>query len=238
MSFSLPSLWSYARASVMGKKTTVDYSAARSSLIANLRHEINDEKVLWAMEGVPRELFVSPGDRDQAYEDRPLPIGLGQTISQPFIVALMTRALGLRGGERVLDVGTGSGYQTAILAHLAGQVVSVERHKKLADAARDTLDRLDYINVEVHLAGKTLGWAAGAPYDAILVSAGAPKVPQELLDQLALGGRLVIPVGSRHDQEMIRVTRQRDRDLLERLGGCHFVPLLGEEAWAPEEGPR
>ncbi|MFQ5826352.1 MAG: protein-L-isoaspartate(D-aspartate) O-methyltransferase [Dehalococcoidia bacterium] len=212
----------------------MDFATARSSLIAQMRREIKDERVLQAMEEVPRELFVPTESRDLAYEDRPLPIGMGQTISQPFIVALMTMALELRGGERVLEVGTGSGYQAAILAHLAGQVVTVERQEKLAETARDILARLGYTNVEVHVAEKTLGWRAAAPYDAILVSAGAPEVPPELLGQLAVGGRLVIPVGSRYEQELIKVTRWQNREVMERLGACRFVPLVGEGAWQTE----
>jgi protein-L-isoaspartate(D-aspartate) O-methyltransferase len=214
----------------------VDFATARSSLITQIRREIRDERVLEAMGKVPRELFVPAESRHLAYEDRPLPIGLGQTISQPFIVALMTMALELRGGERVLEVGTGSGYQAAILAHLAGQVVTVERLEKLAEVARETLAHLGYTNVEVHVAEKTLGWRAAAPYDAILVSAGAPEVPPELLDQLVVGGRLVIPVGSRYEQELIKVTRWQNREVMERLGACRFVPLVGEGAWQTEGG--
>jgi protein-L-isoaspartate(D-aspartate) O-methyltransferase len=186
------------------------------------------------MSRVPRELFVSPDYHYSAYEDMPLSIGFGQTISQPFIVALMTQALELKGGEKVLELGTGSGYQTAILAGLAKWVVSIERVPQLAESARQVLDKLGYTNVEIHEAGEALGWPDGAPYDAVIVTAGAPRVPDALLEQLALGGRLVIPVGSRWEQDLLRVTRRKKGNVVENLGGCRFVPLIGKGAW--EEG--
>ena len=154
-----------------------DFAAARVELIEHLRRQIKDDRVLSAMGRVPRELFVSSAYQQAAYEDRPLPIDLGQTISQPLIVAMMTEALELRGKEKVLEIGTGSGYQAAILAELAQKVVTVERHPKLAEKAKEVLDRLGYTNIEVHLAERTLGWRRGAPYDAIIVAAGAPKIP-------------------------------------------------------------
>jgi protein-L-isoaspartate(D-aspartate) O-methyltransferase len=206
----------------------------RARLFHRLRQEITDKRVIDAMEHVPRELFVPPTSRHLAYEDIPLPIEMGQTISQPFIVALMTEALELRGTERVLEVGTGSGYQAAILAELAYWVISVERHPALVQAARQILNRLGYKNIEVHLADKNLGWRAAAPYDGIIVTAGAPRVPQELLDQLAEGGRLVIPVGSRYEQQLLKVTRQDGRTSTQDLGGCRFVPLIAKEAWEEE----
>ena len=212
----------------------MDFEAARASLIEHLRREIRDERVLGVMERIPRERFVPSESRYQAYEDRPLPIGEGQTISQPFIVALMTQELELVAGQRVLELGTGSGYQVAILAELAGHVVSVERLPELAHRARRILDELGYANIEIHLAEKALGWPAAAPYEAIMVTAGAPKIPQELLDQLAMGGRLVIPVGSRYEQELVKVTKRQDRDLVEKLGACRFVPLIGDGAWEEE----
>ena len=183
------------------------------------------------MNRVPRELFVPPTSRHLAYEDIPLPIEMGQTISQPFIVALMTEALELKGTERVLEVGTGSGYQAAILAELAYWVISVERHPRLIEAARQILDRLGYNNIEIHLADENLGWRAAAPYDRIIVTAGAPRVPQELLDQLVDGGRLVIPVGSRYEQQLLKITKQGGRTTTQDLGGCRFVPLIAEGAW-------
>ncbi len=212
----------------------MDFEAARASLIEHLRREIRDERVLGVMERIPRERFVPSESRYQAYEDRPLPIGEGQTISQPFIVALMTQEMELVAGQRVLELGTGSGYQVAVLAELAGHVVSVERLPKLAHRARQILDELGYTNIEIHLAEKAMGWPAAAPYEAIMVTAGAPKIPQELLDQLAMGGRLVIPVGSRYEQELVKVTKRQDRDLVEKLGACRFVPLIGDGAWEEE----
>lgn len=166
-----------------------------------------------------------------AYDDRPLGIGFGQTISQPFIVAMMVQALELRGDEKVLELGTGSGYEAAVLAELARTVVTVECIPELAEAAKRALDDLGYSNIEVRMAGRSLGWPEGAPYDAIVVSAGAPRVPQVLLDQLAFNGRLVIPVGSRWQQELLRVTKLRQGNKTENLGGCYFVPLIGEGAW-------
>ena len=209
----------------------MDFAAARAKLIEQLSTEIKDKRVLAAMAGVPREPFLPPESRHLAYEDAPLPIGLGQTISQPFIIALMTEALELIGSEKVLEIGTGSGYQTAILAELAWQVITIERLPILAKAAKRELDRLDYTNIEAHLAGETLGWPGGAPYEAIVVTAAAPRVPADLLAQLAIGGRLVIPVGSRYLQELYKITRQRRKNLVQNLGGCRFVPLIGKCAW-------
>ena len=208
-----------------------DLEQARENLLRYLDHEIADTRVVEAMRRVPREAFVSQEQYHVAYDDRPLSIGFGQTISQPFIVALMVQALELRGDEKVLELGTGSGYEAAIVAELAQKVVTVECIPELAESARQVLDKLGYSNIEVHVAGKTLGWPEGAPYDAIIVSAGAPTVPQVLLEQLAWNGRLVIPVGSRWQQELLRVTKLRKGNNIENLGGCYFVPLIGEDAW-------
>ena len=205
--------------------------AARARLIGHLSQEISDKRVLSAMARVPRELFVSSDCYYSAYEDMPLGIGFGQTISQPFIVALMTQALELKGDEKVLELGTGSGYQTAILAGLAKWVVSVERIPQLAESARRVLGKLGYTNIEIHTAAESLGWPDGAPYDAMIVTAGAPCVPDALLEQLALGGRLVIPVGSRWEQDLLKVTRRKKGNKVESLGGCRFVPLVGKGAW-------
>jgi protein-L-isoaspartate(D-aspartate) O-methyltransferase len=183
---------------------------------------------------VPRELFVSSSYQKAAYEDRPLPIDSGQTISQPLIVAMMIEALELSGTEKVLEIGTGSGYQAAILAELAQLVVTVERHAKLAEKARRALDKLGYENIEVHLSERILGWPQRAPYDAIIVAAGAPKIPQELLNQLADGGRMVIPVGSRHEQDLLKVTKRYHEIFTRNLGPCRWVPLIGDEAWSSE----
>ena len=212
----------------------MDFEAARAKLIEHLSSEIRDERVLAAMAHIPRERFVPPEEQDLAYEDIPLPIGLDQTISQPFIVALMTEALELAGSEKVLEVGTGSGYQAAILAELARLVITVERLPALTEGTKGVLNSLGYTNIVVHLAEKTLGWQADAPYDAIMVTAGAPTVPVDLLAQLAIGGRLVIPIGSRYVQELCKVTKRRKKNIVQNLGGCRFVPLIGEGAWEEE----
>jgi protein-L-isoaspartate(D-aspartate) O-methyltransferase len=209
----------------------VDLERARQSLFNSLDREIADNRVVDAMRRVPREAFVPKEQYYAAYDDRPLSIGFGQTISQPFIVALMVQALELRGDETVLELGTGSGYEAAILAELAQKVVTVECIPELAEAARQVLGKLGYSNIEVHVAGGTLGWPEGAPYDAIVVSAGAPTVPEALVEQLTWNGRLVIPVGSRWQQELLRVTKLRGKNEIENLGGCYFVPLIGEGAW-------
>ena len=208
-----------------------DLERARDNLLKYLDHEIADERVVEAMRRVPREAFVSPEQYHVAYDDRPLGIGFGQTISQPFIVALMVQALELKGDENVLELGTGSGYEAAILAELARKVVTVECIPKLAESAKRVLDKLGYSNIEVHVAGKTLGWSEGVPYDAVIVSAGAPAVPEVLLEQLAWGGRLVIPVGSRWQQDLLKVTKLKKGSRIENLGGCYFVPLIGEGGW-------
>ena len=212
----------------------VDFEVARAELIEHLSTEIKDERVLAAMRSIPRELFVPSESRHLAYEDRPLPIGCDQTISQPFIIALMTEALELTGKEKVLEVGTGSGYQAAILAKLARFVITTERVPALAETARRVLDKLEYTNIEVHLAEETLGWQREAPYDAIMVTAAAPKVPLDLLAQLVIGGRLVIPVGSRYIQELYKITRGKKKMAVKNLGGCRFVSLIGKGAWEEE----
>ena len=204
---------------------------ARENLLRYLSHEIADKRVVEAMKHVPREAFVSQEQYQAAYDDRPLGIGFGQTISQPFIVALMVQALELKEDEKVLELGTGSGYEAAILAELAQKVVTVECIPELAESAKQVLDKLGYSNIEVHIAGKTLGWPDGAPYDAIIVSAGAPTVPQVLLEQLTCNGQLVIPVGSRWQQDLLKITKLRKGNRIENLGGCYFVPLIGEGAW-------
>jgi protein-L-isoaspartate(D-aspartate) O-methyltransferase len=209
----------------------MDFDAARAELIEHLRTEIKDERVLAAMARVPRECFVPLEYRPLAYEDRPLPIGFDQTISQPLIVGLMTQALELNGNEKVLEVGTGSGYQAAILAELARRVITVERVQALAENARQALDSLGYTNIIIHLATETLGWLQEAPYEAIIATAAAPKVPSDLLAQLAIGGRMVIPVGSLYTQDLYKITRQKTRNKVENLGCCRFVPLVGKGAW-------
>jgi protein-L-isoaspartate(D-aspartate) O-methyltransferase len=188
------------------------------------------------MRTVPRHRFVPRHLWDQAYNDYPLPIGENQTISQPYIVAMMTEALELVGAETVLEIGAGSGYQAAILAELAKEVYTIERLPSLAHGAEQVLQSLNYQNVHVIVADGTLGWPPHAPYDAIIVTAGAPQVPQPLVEQLALGGRLVIPVGDRYSQNLTRVRRTFQGDLkTEYLGGCRFVKLIGEHGWKAEE---
>lgn len=193
---------------------------------------ITSPRLLEALRRVPRERFVDRDLAERAFEDAPLPIGEQQTISQPYVVAVMIDALDLEGHERVLEVGTGSGYAAAILAELAAEVHTIERHATLADAARARLTALGHTDVHVHVGDGTRGWPAAAPYDAIVVAAGGPAVPRSLCDQLAVGGRLVIPVGARDTQRLVRITR-RDAERLERddLGGVMFVPLVGEEGW-------
>ncbi len=192
---------------------------------------ITDEGVLRAMTKVPRHYFVEEDLQKEAYDDHPLPIGHKQTISQPYIVALMTQALRLRGREKTLEVGTGSGYQTAILAELSREVYTVERILPLLEEAKTTLSRLMYTNIHYKAFDGTLGWAEHQPYDAIVVTAGAPGIPGPLRDQLADGGRMVIPVGSRFSQELFRITRTGDRFDEESLGGCRFVDLIGVHGW-------
>jgi len=195
------------------------------------RRGIRDRRVLEAMQTVPRHLFVPEADRAQAYEDMPLPIGYQQTISQPYIVALMLEALQLTGGERVLEVGTGSGYQAALLGWLARHVYTAEIVPELVRSARRILSRLGCENVEVVAANGSIGWKAGAPYDAIIVAAASPVVPHSLLEQLREGGRLVLPVGEFFSQVLLRVWKRRGEIITENLGGCAFVPLVGEEGW-------
>jgi protein-L-isoaspartate(D-aspartate) O-methyltransferase len=210
----------------------------RQQLVAELRREgVHDERVLAAIAAVPREEFVPPEHRAEAYRNAPLPIGAGQTISQPLVVGLMTQALALTGTERVLEVGTGSGYQSAVLCRLGVSVVSVERFPELAERARAVLARIGCANVVVHVSNGTLGWPADAPYDAIIVTAGAPEVPEALVAQLANGGRLVIPVGDRASQELVLVTRDGAATQTQRLGPVRFVPLIGEEGWPSDAAP-
>jgi protein-L-isoaspartate(D-aspartate) O-methyltransferase len=209
----------------------MDYEAARTALVNGFKEQIADEQVIKAILRVPRELFVPQEEKHLAYEDRPLPIGMGQTISQPYIVALMTEAMELTGKERVLEIGTGSGYQTAVLAELSGLVITVERIPELALAAKDRLNVLGYKNIIVQIAEPDIGWQAEAPYDAIIVTAAAPFIPEKLLAQLAVGGRMVIPVGSRYEQDLYKVIKHKDENEIHNLGGCRFVSLIGEDAW-------
>jgi protein-L-isoaspartate(D-aspartate) O-methyltransferase len=195
------------------------------------RRNIHDERVLQAMATVPRHVFVPQQLSEHAYDDGALPIGEGQTISQPFIVALTAAALQLHPQDRVLEVGTGSGYAAAVLAQLVAEVWSVERFRSLAEEAKQRLDELGYANVHVGVGDGTGGWPAHAPYDAIAVAAAAPDVPRPLLDQLAPGGRLVVPIGSRDDQQMVRIVRTAQGFRKQDLGPVRFVPLVGEHGW-------
>jgi protein-L-isoaspartate(D-aspartate) O-methyltransferase len=210
-----------------------DYKIARERMVKTqlIPRGIRDEGVLEAMKKVPRHLFVEEALIDEAYNDHPLPIGEKQTISQPYIVALMTEALELTGREKTLEIGTGSGYQTAILAELSRKVYTVERIRPLMVQARALLNDLGYTNILFKAYDGTLGWDEYQPFDAVIVTAGAPKIPQPLLDQLADGGRLIIPVGNRFSQDLIRVTRRKDNFVEKNLGGCRFVDLVGAYGW-------
>jgi protein-L-isoaspartate(D-aspartate) O-methyltransferase len=212
----------------------VDYQAARDRMIAEqlAARGLQDAAVLEAIRRVPRHLFLEPALWERAYDDTPLPIGDRQTISQPYMVALMTEALELRAGERVLEVGTGSGYQAAVLCELGARVVSLERLPALAERAREILARLGYEDrVRVAVADGTLGWPAGAPWDAILVTAGAPQIPRPLIEQLGTDGRLVLPMGDDELQTLVRIRRRASGLAEEYLGECRFVKLLGSYGW-------
>jgi protein-L-isoaspartate(D-aspartate) O-methyltransferase len=192
---------------------------------------IRDQRVLTAMLQVPRHEFASADYRDQVYEDHPIPIGEGQTLSQPYIVAIMLSALALCPSDSVLEVGTGSGYQTALLSQLTRQVYSVERHASLARAAEATLARFGYANVNVFLGDGSLGLPDQAPFDAIVVSAAAPHIPPPLFEQLREGARMVVPVGPAHAQELLLVRKQAGQAVITNLEGCRFVPLIGSEGY-------
>jgi protein-L-isoaspartate(D-aspartate) O-methyltransferase len=193
--------------------------------------DITDPRVLAALEKVPRHRFVNPGDEHLAHEDYPLPIGHGQTISQPYIVALMSELLQLQGHEKALEIGAGSGYQTAVLAELCQSVIAVERLPELADRARGQLAELGYGNVEIVIGDGTLGWPDRAPYDVLLVTAAAPRIADPWLAQLADGGRLVLPLGARWTQTLTRVTKRGGDLETETFGAVAFVPLIGEQGW-------
>lgn len=192
---------------------------------------ITDSRVLEAMRSVPRHEFVSEALRSSAYSDSALPIGEGQTISQPYMVALMTQLLGLKGHERVLEIGTGSGYQAAILSRLCQKVYSVERVKTLALKARETLDRIGCRNVAIKVYDGTYGWKDQAPFDAIMVTAGAPEIPQPLVEQLMEGGGMVIPVGERSGQQLLKIVKNPAGVAVEKSIPCLFVPLIGAKGW-------
>ena len=217
----------------------LDYEHARRRMVeAHIaRRGVRDDRVLAALRRIPREDFVDEGFKEFAYEDSPLPIGSGQTISQPFIVARMAEAAEIEASDRVLEIGTGSGYAAAVFAELAREVLTVERHRELAAAAQDRLNASGYRNVTVKVGDGTKGWPEKAPFDAIIVAAGGPSVPSPYKNQLAIGGRLVIPVGERGgEQRLLRITRiASDQFEEEDLGGVMFVPLIGEEGWIDED---
>lgn len=214
-----------------------DWEAQRRRMVRDTiaRRGIHDGRVLAAMERVPRHEFVPAEERAASYDDNALPLGLGQTISQAYTVAFMAAAAEIRPADRVLEIGTGSGYGAAVLAELAAEVHSIERLAPLAAAARQALDRTGYGRVQVHVGDGTLGWPDAAPYDAIVVTAGGPRVPPALREQIADGGRIVMPVGDDpREQELVRVLRQGDAFVMERLGDFRFVPLVGEQGWRHE----
>ena len=204
---------------------------AQRRLIESLSARIKDQRVIDAMARTPREIFVPSQARDLAYEDVPVSIGHQQTISQPYIVAMMLAALELQGHETVLEVGTGSGYQAVLLAQLARRVVTVERIAALAKEAEDRIRRLGCRNVRVEVAEGTLGCPRYAPYQGIIVAAAAPTIPQKLLEQVSVGGRMVVPVGGRDEQDLKRVVKLENGFDVVGLGACRFVPLIGEDAW-------
>jgi protein-L-isoaspartate(D-aspartate) O-methyltransferase len=212
---------------------THDFAWARERMVQEqiIARGISDVRVIAALRKVPRHLFVDPGIVNRAYHDSALPIGEKQTLSQPYMAARMTEALRLVGNEKVLEVGTGSGYQTALLAELCFNVFSVEKIRPLSRKARTLLDSLEYQNIALHVGDGTIGWSEHAPYDAIIVTAGAPAAPKPLLDQLAEGGRLVIPVGDEQAQTLLRVTRTGAAFKDEPLGECKFVKLFGKYGW-------
>jgi len=217
-----------------GKKAEEsDYQRERLAMVEEQlrRRGISDPRVLEAMGKVPRHLFV-PGDyQESAYDDRPLPIGEGQTISQPYMVAIMTQSLELKGRERVLEIGTGSGYQAAVLAGLSREVYTMERIPGLTQNAQKILREQGYTNIFFRTGDGSKGWPEEAPFDGIIVTAGAPEIPQNFKSQLADGGRLVIPTGTRYTQTLFKLTREGDQFIEEDITGCVFVPLVGDYGW-------
>lgn len=210
-----------------------DYRYARERMVKNqlIPRGITDQRVLDAFRKVPRHLFVEEAMMGEAYNDHPLPIGHSQTISQPYIVALMTQALELDDKDRALEIGTGSGYQAAILAELCHIVYTIERIRPLLERAREILTKLDYHNIVFKAFDGTLGWKEYAPYEAIMVTAGAPEIPQPLIDQLTEGGRLIIPLGNKFGQELTKIVKKGKSIIHKDLGGCRFVELVGIHGW-------
>lgn len=215
------------------EKESVKYQRQRESMVKKQIESrgVTDLKVLEALRKVPRHLFVSEALRDQAYGDFPLPIGEQQTISQPYIVAEMTQALQLKKEDRVLEIGTGSGYQAAILAEIVFRVYTIERIHTLFINARKLFDNLRYFNIVTKYSDGTSGWADESPFDAIVVTAGAPEIPDILISQLAVGGRMVIPVGNHYSQDLVKIYKDEEGVRTTSLGGCRFVKLVGEHGW-------
>jgi protein-L-isoaspartate(D-aspartate) O-methyltransferase len=217
---------------MVGRPVDSEFRGARQRLVETLQSKgIRDLAVLRAFEMTPRHAFIPTGLRHRAYEDAPLPIGNGQTISQPWVHARYLELLRLTGKERVLEIGTGSGYQTVLLAHLAAQVFSIERIPALLQSARENIQRAGVNNVSLLLGDGTIGWREYAPYDAILVGAGAPSIPQPLLDQLAEGGRLLIPIGDREEQRLVVADRKNGQIEQHEVAPVRFVPLVGHHGW-------
>ncbi|BBA70020.1 protein-L-isoaspartate(D-aspartate) O-methyltransferase [Geobacter sulfurreducens] len=216
----------------------MNFEIARKRMVESqiIARGVSDRRVIEAMLKVPRHVFVEEAMAAQAYSDTPLPIGEKQTISQPYMVALMTELLELKGKEKVLEIGTGSGYQAAILAVMADRVYTVERIRPLALRARKALDSLGLLNVNIKMSDGTVGWEDEAPFDAIIVTAGAPDIPQQYIDQLKPGGRLVIPVGTQFEQVLVRVVKQEDGSVeREDITGCRFVKLVGKFGWSSDD---
>jgi len=214
-------------------KESIKYERQREKMVRQqiAARAVTDPEVLAAVRKVPRHLFVSEALRDQAYGDYPLPIGEQQTISQPYIVAEMTQVLELNQDDRVLEIGTGSGYQAAILAELVYRVYTIERIRSLYVQARNLLDKLHYHNIVMRCSDGTSGCQDESPFDTIIVTAGAPDVPEKLLDQLAEGGRMVVPIGNQHSQDLIKYTKDKNGVHKSNLGGCRFVKLIGAHGW-------
>jgi protein-L-isoaspartate(D-aspartate) O-methyltransferase len=211
----------------------INYDQERQRMVDGqiINRGIKDERVLAAMRKIPRHEFLPEAIRGMSYSDNALPLGEGQTMSQPYMVALMTELLGLKGTERVLEIGTGSGYQAAVLSELCEKVYTVERIKSLADKARAQLDRLGYRSVAIKVFDGTYGWKEASPFDAIMVTAGAPEVPAPLVEQLKEGGRMVVPVGDRYGQGLVLVTRTAEGTTTQQSIPCVFVPLIGTHGW-------
>jgi len=209
------------------------FSDARRRMVEDqlVRRGISHPAVLKAMRKIKRHLFVAKKDWERAYDDTPLSIPCSQTISQPYMVALMTELIEPNKNKKVLEIGTGSGYQTAILAETCGQVYSIERHQELVDRAKEVLDELGYANVEIKCGDGTMGWPEQAPFDAIIVTAGAPEIPESLVQQLADGGLMVIPVGTQYRQNLELIKKRGDSYTTKTVCGCIFVPLIGKEGW-------